>query len=107
MTGRSPSGSGSRAPHEAASASSPEASIPNAAREDCDICGARPIRVIVEGRALCEQHRSEWLGEEFAAANEAQIGRVMAALDVCSERPITGEWSDHLRAMALAAIEAM
>jgi hypothetical protein len=48
-----------------------------------------------------------WLREEAEAASEDQIRRVMAALDVVSEQEIDGEWEDHLRKMAIAAIGAV
>lgn len=73
----------------------------------CGQCGDSPVHIIVGGVPLCDRHWTEWLNDEASAATEDQIKRVMAALDAVSDERIDGEWDDHLRRMALAAIGAM
>jgi hypothetical protein len=74
-------------------------------RDDCDICGAKPVRIIVEGRGLCEQHRAEWIRDE-SHGSAGRVERVMAVLDRLLDEPSEGEWEDYLRRIAVAVIEA-
>lgn len=32
----------------------------------CARCGQHPVRAVVEGEPLCENHKLEWLAEEVA-----------------------------------------
>jgi hypothetical protein len=82
---------------------------PAVEREDCDICGAKPIRMIVEGRPLCEQHRAEWIGDEAYGAG-GRIERVVAVLDRILDEPMSAanddDWDAYLRRIAVAVLEA-
>jgi hypothetical protein len=71
----------------------------------CSRCGGKPVSIIVAGEPLCDTHRAAWLNDECRAATEDQIQRVMAALDEVLEEPID-EWNNHLRKLAMVAIEA-
>jgi len=73
----------------------------------CSKCGKKPVVVIVAGEPLCRAHHLEWLLEECTGAAADRICRVMAALDEAMDQQIDAEdWEDHLRTLAIAAIEA-
>lgn len=72
----------------------------------CSRCGVAPVSIIVGGEPLCHQHRLEWLSEESKVAAEDQIQRVMAAIDEVLGEQIGGDWNNHLRKLAMVAIEA-
>jgi hypothetical protein len=72
----------------------------------CSKCGASPVSLIVGLEAFCDRHRMEWLTEEAKIAEEGCIQRVMAALDEVLGEEIDGDWNNHLRKLAVRAIEA-
>jgi hypothetical protein len=80
--------------------------LPDVLNPSCCRCGSRPVRVVVGGAPLCAEHCKEWATEEFQAASELRILRVMSALDKILDGPIVDDWNDHLRKLAVAAVEA-